>query len=385
MPDSLAAVNRRHAVGIALASASAIGYGTGPLFAKDAYRAGIGWPELLAWRFAIAAALTWAIVVAWPPSRAALTRLDRRQVARIMAIGTIFTVNAVGYFAAVEMIPASLAAFLLFMYPTFVAVLATRFGHVPPGPRPWVALAVTLGGALLLVGGVQAGGNAVGVALALLCPVAFALYMVLGARIAGERRGVTAAGRNEGGGPEVDSAVAAAVLLSGTAVTTIALAIIVGAQAAPWEMPAGSWFGILGVAVFATVVAMRAGYAGAARIGSSQASIVGMLDPVTVVVLAAILLGERYEPVQLVGGAIVVVGVLIALSASSSGAPEDSTGRDVAIEHSPAGAPSVGHPVEESLAVAPLIAPLVAPSAAPPALPARDAGRETYEGTSATA
>jgi drug/metabolite transporter (DMT)-like permease len=345
MPDSLAGVDRRRATGLALAAAAAVGYGTGPLFAKDAYRAGIGWPELLAWRFVIAATLTWAFVAVRPSSRAALARVDRRGVVRIMAVGTIFTVNAAAYFAAVQLIPASLAALLLFTYPTFVAVLATRLGHVPPGPRPWVALVVTLAGAVLLIGGVQAGGNAVGLLLGILGPAAYALYTVLGARVAGERKGVTAVGRSGRAGPDVDSAVAAAILLSGTALAMVVLAIVVGARAAPWEMPGGAWFGILGVAIFATVIAMQAGYAGVARIGSSQAAIVGMLDPVTVVVLAAILLGERYDPIQLVGGAIVVVGVLIAVSASMTGMSprEPSAGEPRGVEP-PAVDPSAVEP-----------------------------------------
>ena len=46
-------MDRRRLLGVALAAASACGYGSGALFAKSVYGAGIDWLALLYWRFLI--------------------------------------------------------------------------------------------------------------------------------------------------------------------------------------------------------------------------------------------------------------------------------------------------------------------------------------------
>jgi drug/metabolite transporter (DMT)-like permease len=60
---------------------------------------------------------------------------------------------------------------------------------------------------------------------------------------------------------------------------------------------------------------MQAMYAATARIGAAQTALVDTLEPVSAVILAAIFLGERLEPVQMLGGAIVLAGVVIAQTA----------------------------------------------------------------------
>jgi drug/metabolite transporter (DMT)-like permease len=310
-----AAIDRRRTLGLLLAATAAVGYGCGPILAKDVYRSGVAWDALLVWRFIIAASITWVLVAVRPSSRAALAGIDRRRALALTAIGAVFTLNAATYYAALGTVPASLVALLLFTFPAFVAVLATRFGHVAPGPRPWIALAITLAGAVLLVGGVEAGGNPFGIFLAFLSPLAYSVYTILSARIAGERRGTTAVDRSGRAGPDTESAIAAALLLSGAGLSMIAAAFVAGARALPSEIPASAWPGIVGVAVASTVLAMQATYAGVARIGAARAAMVGVLDPVTVVVLATLLLGDRYQPLQFAGGAVVIVGVLLAQSA----------------------------------------------------------------------
>jgi drug/metabolite transporter (DMT)-like permease len=56
-------VDRRRLLGVALAAASACGYGSGPLFAKSVYEAGLDWLALLYWRFLIGGLLVWALAI----------------------------------------------------------------------------------------------------------------------------------------------------------------------------------------------------------------------------------------------------------------------------------------------------------------------------------
>ena len=67
----------------------------------------------------------------------------------------------------------------------------------------------------------------------------------------------------------------------------------------PRNTTAGAWFGLIGIGVISTFVAVQGFYAGARRIGAAQAALVSTIEPIYTVALAALLLGERLQPVQL--------------------------------------------------------------------------------------
>jgi drug/metabolite transporter (DMT)-like permease len=57
---------------------------------------------------------------------------------------------------------------------------------------------------------------------------------------------------------------------------------------------------------------MQSFYADARRIGAAQASLVSTVEPIYTISLAALLLHEGLTLIQLVGGVMVIIGVLIA-------------------------------------------------------------------------
>jgi drug/metabolite transporter (DMT)-like permease len=59
-------------------------------------------------------------------------------------------------------------------------------------------------------------------------------------------------------------------------------------------------------------VAIQTFYAGARRIGAAQAALVSTIEPIWTISLAAILFGQVLGPVQLLGGALIIIGVVIA-------------------------------------------------------------------------
>jgi len=65
-------MDRPRLTGIALVVVSAIAFGSGGLFAKPVYAAGVDWLTLMAWRFAIAGGLAWLVLLARPGARRAL-------------------------------------------------------------------------------------------------------------------------------------------------------------------------------------------------------------------------------------------------------------------------------------------------------------------------
>ena len=300
----------RLVLGILLTVVSAFGFGSGALFAKPVYAAGVDWHTLMTWRFTLGAALSWAWVAASPRGRGAVGSLDRRAVLVAIGLGVLYTGNSSTYFAGLETVPASLAALIVYIYPAIVAVIALRFGRRLEGRRAWGALALALTGVALAVGNVDptAVPPTTGLLLMVASPVIYAVWIVLSARLAGERR----SGVGHGGADSVDPTAAGAVMISATATAFWVSALVVGRPVLPGQIPPDAWGGIAGVGIVSTFIAIQAFYAGAHRIGAARASLVSTVEPIWTIALAGILFGERLTPLQLVGGALILAGVVIA-------------------------------------------------------------------------
>lgn len=313
-------MQRTFAVGIGLTVVSAFGFGSGALFAKPVYATGVDWFTLMTWRFTFGAALSWAWVAATPRGRGAAGALDRRAIVVALALGVLYTGNSSTYFAGLETVPASLAALIVYVYPAIVAVLTLRIGRRLEGRRAWGALGLALVGVTFAIGSVDASAPppASGLLLMAASPFIYSVWIVLSARLAGERRtGVGSAGT---GG--ADPTAAGAVMMSATATAFWLTGLILGRPILPAEIPVGAWGGMLGVGVVSTFIAIQAFYAGAHRIGAARASLVSTVEPIWTIVLAGILFGERLTPLQLVGGALILGGVVIAQT--QPGAPSPS-------------------------------------------------------------
>ncbi len=304
------------AIGITLTVVSAFGFGSGALFAKPVYGAGVGWHVLMAWRFLIGASLSWVWVALSPSARLGLRRMDRRAILVAVALGVLYTGNSSTYFAGLETVSASLAALIVYIYPALVAVLSLRIGRRLEGRRAWGALALALAGVALAVGNIDAADvpPLSGLLLMAASPAIYAVWIVLSARLSGEGR--SGVGRDSGAG--ADPTAAGAVMLTATAAAFWLSALASGRPVLPGEVPGAAWGGIAGVGVVSTFVAVQAFYAGAHRIGAARASIVSTVEPIWTIVLANLLFGEVLGPLQLVGGAMILVGVVIAQSGPSA-------------------------------------------------------------------
>ena len=314
-------MDREHALGVLLVVISACGFGSGALFAKPIYSAGVDWMTLLAWRFLFAAVLSWGWLLIWPAHRRALRLLSRRRIAILVLLGLFYLGNTGTYFAALETVSASLAALIVYLYPALVAVMSIRFARRLQGRRPWVALALATLGVALAVGGIdpQQAPPILGLALTIATPVIYAVWIILAARLSGERSDM----ERNGAVPPYDSEVvaepqgiepapAAAVMITATAIGWSIAALATGRPVGPSQIPAEAWLPLLGVGIISTALALQTFYAGAKRIGAAQASLVSTVEPVYTIVFASILFGEQLTPIQLLGGALVIIGVVIA-------------------------------------------------------------------------
>ncbi len=303
-------MDRRRLEGTLLIVVSAASFGSGALFAKPVYAEGIGWLTLLAWRFAIAATLSWAWLLLDRGRRAGLRRLDRRRLVVSLVLGLVYLGNSGTYYAALESVSASLAALIVYIYPAIVAVLTLKLGRPLEGRQAWLALGLALLGVVLAIGGIPTGAAPplVGLLQTIASPVIYSIWIVAQARLAGERADRVGDASLAGTG----SATAAALMMTATAAGFWLIALAGGAPVEPERIPGGAWPGILAVAVISTFVSIQTFSAGSRRIGAAQASLISTVEPVWTICLAALFLGERLGPIQLVGGLLVIGGVLVA-------------------------------------------------------------------------
>jgi drug/metabolite transporter (DMT)-like permease len=322
-------MDRRRALGVLLVIVSACGFGSGALFAKPVYALGVGWLTLLAWRFAIGAGLAWAWLLLVHGRDDRVGRLSRRSSIVAVALGLLYVGNSGTYYAGLETVSASLAALIVYIYPALVAVLSLRFGRRLEGGRAWLALVLAMAGVALAVGGIDPGGAApiAGLLLIVASPVIYSVWIILAARLSGERRGVAGAQMN----PEppvarmsgADAAATVALMMTATAIVYWLAALGTGTAVTPDRIPAGAWIWLVAVGVVATFVAIQTFYAGAGRIGAAEAALVSTIEPPYTVVLAALLLHEQLRPIQLAGGALIIAGVLIAQTAPNGPPAQD--------------------------------------------------------------
>ena len=309
-------MDRRRLTGVTLILASAAGFGSGSLFAQPVYGAGVDWLVLSAWRFLFGAGLTWGWLLLSAGRRRGLRALDRRAAIAAIALGALYVGNSGSYYAGLETISPSLAALIVYIYPALVAVLSLRIGRRLEGRRAWLALAVALVGVALSVGGIDPGHAPplTGLLLIVASPIIYAVWIVLSARLSGERQDAVGEVAMDG----TAAASATALMMTTTAAIYWIAALSGGRPVLPGDIPSGAWFGLLGVGVLSTFVAIQTFYAGAQRIGAAQAALISTVEPIWTITLAAILFGVVLTATQLVGGALILVGVLIAQTGPGS-------------------------------------------------------------------
>jgi drug/metabolite transporter (DMT)-like permease len=320
-------MDRRTATGIALIVVSAAGYATGSVLAAPIYATGIDWLTLVEWRFLIGAALGWTWVLVSSDRRASLGRMPRRALVVALALGALFTGNAGTYYAGLETVPAALAGVLVYTYPVIVAVLSLRFATRLPGRRPWIALALAVAGSALALGGldVETAPPIEGLLLVWASALIYSAWIILSARLSGERRDRLGSDAPEALQPVSDAAVTTAVM-SATAFVYAVAGALVGRPLDPGRIPIEAWPLLAGVGLVASFLAIQTFYAGARRIGAAKAALISTVEPPIIVVLSFVFLGQTLAPIQLAGAALILVGVIVAqTSPRPTGAPEPAT------------------------------------------------------------
>lgn len=220
------------------------------IFAVYAYEAGASVSSLLFLRFVFASALFFGLI-AW---RKESFRINKKQVLALFCLGgVLYTLQSLSFFSAVQYIPTSMAALLLYTFPVYVAVLSYFMEKEALRRKTIAAMLISLLGLGMVLGLSFGGIQPLGVALALSAALFYSVYIVVGNRVV------------KGLSPFVTSGY----ITLFASVSTFAIAQKEGGLQLAFL--GQGWWALAGIVVFSTVVAIGFFFRGLQLIGSTKA------------------------------------------------------------------------------------------------------------------
>jgi drug/metabolite transporter (DMT)-like permease len=300
--DVASARRTAHTSTLALAVASAAAFGTSGPFIKPLLTA--GWSP----GAAVAVRAGGAALVLLIPALIALggryrMLLDRWRL--ILAYGIVaVAATQLFYFAAIERLPVGVALLLEYSAPILLVLLAWARTRIRPAILTVCGAVLSIGG-LVLVVQPSSGGHLdlLGVLFGFGAAIGVAGYFLLSARPTGDLPPIVLVCA----GLLVASVALVAVGATGLLPLTFSFepVSLLGFHDVWWGAP------MLIVVVIATAFAYLTGILATARLGSRLASFVGLLEVLFAVLVAWWLLGEVPTPLQGLGGASIIVGIVL--------------------------------------------------------------------------
>jgi drug/metabolite transporter (DMT)-like permease len=284
--------------GIAFAVAGTLAFSLRPILIKLSYAAAAVSPiTLLFLRMVLS--LPFFVAVGWW-LRNEQPRLTARDWAAVAGLGFI------GYYGAsfldfigLQYVGAGVGRLILFLYPTLVLLISLFFLHKRPTRRQIGALFLTYAGMALVVsrqvhGGAEGRLFAFGAALVFASALLYAIYLVAGGELI----------------KRVGSMRFTAYSMMVATVPAV-LQFFILEPASALQLPPSIWIYTVILATFSTVLPLFLQAEALRRIGATEFGLIGALGPVSVAVTSAVGLDEPFTWVQAVGGALVIVGVLL--------------------------------------------------------------------------
>lgn len=201
------------------------------------------------------------------------------------------------------------AVFLQYLAPMLVALYGMVFLKERPGLYKLLALFLAVGGGFLIVKGHPGGGLAVnpaGLTGGLASALTFAFYTLYGKKGLARLNSWT-------------------MLVYGFGAGALAWSLYIP----PWQAAAGhsllTWLFFLYIAVFATILPFGFFFKGLQYLHPVKAGIISTLEPVVAAAVAWLVLQETLLPLQMLGGALVCVAVILVQAAPHQAETDRST------------------------------------------------------------
>lgn len=285
----------REWLALAALFAGATAIATAPLFVKVSETGPVA---TAFWRVFLALPLLWLWAVTTQGAR--LPDQARRHHTMLFAAGFFFAGDLAVWHWSILLTSVANTTLLANLAPIFVTAVAWFVFRESPRRLFLAGLAASISGTLLLIGANFGSDNRalLGDALGVITAMFYAAYQLSVSRL------------------RANVPTASVMALSSTimAILLLPIAWISGERILP--LTDAGWLKLIGIALFAQVIGQSLIAWAMAHLTATFSSVGLLLQPVMATLFAWILLGETVGPLQFAGGALVLLGILLARQAS---------------------------------------------------------------------
>jgi probable blue pigment (indigoidine) exporter len=196
-------------------------------------------------------------------------------------------------YVAAQALPTSLASMIMATSPVVLMLLAWLINAERPGSTVLAGAVIGIGGAGLMLMTSAARVDLIGVLASIAAMALSALGYILAKRWAGE----------------VDVLASTSWQLTWGGLLLLPFAVLV--EGAPPALSTSATLGFAYVTVVATAIAFAAWFAGLKHLPAGSVGLIGLLNPVTGVLLGTLVAGDGLTGQQVAGIALVLVGLLL--------------------------------------------------------------------------
>ena len=291
-PDEMnAKLSRNAIIGYPAGIITGITYGLNPLFAKPLMNAGASTEAILFFRYGIAVILLGAYLLLKKEN----FRITLKQAGVLLSLGLLYTASSTFLFEAYKYIASGLATTLVFLFPAMVAIIMVFLKVVPSWPV-WLSIAATFAGVMIMTGGAGAEKiNPLGVWLSIASAFVYALFIVI-------------INRSKAISSIPNSLLTFYALLTGT-FFFIGRCLFSGADLTAGLDGGMAWCNLIGLAVLPTIVSTASLAVATRNIGATKASVLGVFEPITAILVGTLVFGEALTPNIIAGILISIVAV----------------------------------------------------------------------------
>lgn len=291
----------KSSVGLFFGLMAAVCYGFIPLFTKELQAPAVGLPlsssTILFYRFGIASLILAAIMCV----RRERFRITYAEFVRLVQLAflsngaALFLISGYRYCSS-----SGVATTLHFTYPILTALIMMIFFRERSRLSTWIAIGLSIAGVALL-SGVGGGAQWLGIVLEIISALCFALYLI---RVNRSR---------------VSQMPVVKLTFYVMAFGALIFAAFIAYERADFDISAhyalipsaSGWLNLCLLSVICTVVTNLALVYATQNVGPTVASILGVLEPLTALVLGILFLGEELTPSMAAGIGLILPAVLI--------------------------------------------------------------------------
>lgn len=291
-------ISKNALIGYPAGIITGITYGLNPLFAMPLMNKGAAIESILFFRYSFAVIILGLFLILGRQKFA----VSWKQAGTLLVLGLLYTASSLFLFEAYNYIASGLATTLIFLYPVLVAIIMVFLRVVPSWPV-WFAIAATFGGVIIMTQGSEEETiSPIGIALSLCSALVYALFIV----IINRSKFIA----------DISNSLLTFYALTVGAIIFFVKALVSGTAITANISGYTDWLNLVGLALLPTIVSTATLAIATRNIGATKASVLGVFEPITAILVGTIMFGEPLTTNIVIGISIAIAAVTFMITAT---------------------------------------------------------------------